>query len=61
MEMLPKVFLPLSNDELANCMERIAFNSDLKKKKIELGKIQSEKFSWEKCAKETLSVYNKFV
>jgi len=54
-------FSPSSKNELIKSIEKIAFDDDYRKKNIELGYNQSKKFSWEKCAKETLSVYKKLI
>ncbi len=54
-------FCPLSHDELLDNLEKIAYNSELRKKLISLGLKQSLKFSWKNCANETLSVYKKLI
>jgi len=54
-------FSPNSKNELSKAIEKIVFDQDFRKKIIEFGFIQSKKFSWEKCAKETLSVYKKLI
>ena len=54
-------FPPKSKNELSKAIEKIVFDDDFRKKIIEFGFIQSRKFSWEKCAKETLSVYKKLI
>tara|TARA_B100001057_G_C22846859_1_gene949398 strand:- start:711 stop:1811 length:1101 start_codon:yes stop_codon:yes gene_type:complete len=54
-------FCPLSHSELLNNLEKIAFESELRKKLITSGLKQSLKFSWKNCANETLSVYKKLI
>ena len=54
-------FCPLSHNELLNNLEKIAFESELRKKLITSGLKQSLKFSWKNCANETLSVYKKLI
>ena len=39
-------------------MEKVLFSEEILKNQIEYGFIRSKKFSWEKCAKETLKIYN---
>jgi glycosyltransferase involved in cell wall biosynthesis len=40
-------------------MEKIIYDNNLSKELISKGLIQSKKFSWKKCAEETLDVYKK--
>ncbi len=47
---------PRSDDELAKAMLRLAESSDLRDTLIRRGEDQAKKFSWEKAAKQTLSV-----
>ena len=54
-------FCPLSHSELLDSLEKIAFESELRKKLITLGLKQSLKFSWKNCANETLSVYKRLI
>jgi glycosyltransferase involved in cell wall biosynthesis len=42
-------------------MEEYLYSNDKLKELIELGKVQSKKFSWDKCASETLDVYKKLL
>ncbi len=42
---------------IADAIVRIQTNSELKKEMIEKGLERSKKFSWKKCAKETLTVF----
>ncbi|MDR3583355.1 MAG: glycosyltransferase family 1 protein [Candidatus Pacebacteria bacterium] len=48
---------PLSTQEIATAMTRLANDENLKNELREKGKKQLEKFDWEKCARETLEVY----
>jgi len=52
-------FSPLSYEDLSDKMFKIISDSVLRKKLIIEGIQQSKKFTWKKCANETLSVYNK--
>lgn len=45
----------------ANAIEKVLTNKNLRMEMIERGIEQAKKFSWEKCAKETLKVYKEFV
>ena len=48
---------PYNAEELADAIEKIYKNPDLHQEMSDKGLKQARKFSWEKCAKETLSVY----
>jgi glycosyltransferase involved in cell wall biosynthesis len=48
---------PLNIEEIAESMRRLSQDENLKAAMREKGKKQIEKFNWEKCAKETLRVY----
>ena len=48
---------PNDVDELAKQMERVLTNRRLQQKMRKAGLKQAKKFSWEKCARETLKVY----
>ncbi|PIR97672.1 MAG: glycosyltransferase family 1 protein [Candidatus Doudnabacteria bacterium CG10_big_fil_rev_8_21_14_0_10_41_10] len=48
---------PLDVEGLANAMEKIITDKSLQAELSEKGKKRSEKFSWEKCARETLEIY----
>jgi len=52
----PLYFDPLSKKELANTLEDVVTNEKLREQCIAEGKKRLELFSWEKCAKETLTV-----
>ncbi len=54
-------FDPKNKIELLECLKSIAFDDKIKNKIIKNGKIRSELFSWEKCSKETLKVYDKLL
>ncbi len=49
---------PNNVEELEKQIKRVLTNEKLRKEMIKKGLEQSKKFSWEKCAKETLKVYN---
>lgn len=48
---------PYSVKEIEDAMYSLLTNKKLRKKYIKKGLKQAKKFSWEKCAKETLEVY----
>lgn len=50
-------FDPKNPEDISEKMERIIFDNNLSKELIRKGLIQSKKFSWRKCAEETLHVY----
>ena len=52
---------PNDVDELAKQMERVLTNKKLQQKMRKAGIEQAKKFSWEKCARETLKVYKKVI
>ncbi len=52
---------PLDVNDIAKNLELIIQNSELRKKLIKKGYEQIKKFSWEKTARETLSVLTKIV
>lgn len=45
---------PYRIDEMADAMESVLKDGNLRRKLVEKGKKQAQKFSWEKCAEETL-------
>lgn len=48
---------PYSSTQLAEAMAEILFNNELREKLIKKGLLRAKKFSWEKCARETLEVF----
>ncbi len=48
---------PYNIDELTNQMQNVLKDENLKNLMIKKGLQRSKKFSWEKCAKETLTIY----
>ncbi len=52
-----KLINPFDAEEIADAMFDFSQNEDLKNDYREKGKKQVEKFNWEKCAKETLALY----
>jgi glycosyltransferase involved in cell wall biosynthesis len=48
---------PNNGEEIANAMLKMAKDENLRNSYCEKGKIQVDKFNWEKCARETLDVY----
>ena len=50
-------FNPSDVDDISFKLEKILFSDETLKKQIKYGVERSQKFSWEKCAKETINVY----
>ncbi len=53
------LFDPLSSDELAGLFERVATDDALRRSLIERGTEHVRQFTWERCARQTLAVYEK--
>ena len=53
------LFDPQSVDSLSETLEKTLFHSDFKRYLIEKGLNRIQQFSWERCAEETLAVYQK--
>lgn len=51
-------FDPYSVEDIAESINKILLDESLKAKLVDLGLKQAKNFSWEKCARETLGVYN---
>lgn len=51
-------FNPRNPDDIAEKIKQVLENQNLKNELIQKGLNQSKKFSWQKMAKETLSIYN---
>lgn len=54
-------FNPESVDSIVDELTRALFDSSYRKSLIEKGRHQCNKYSWDKCAKETLDVYQRVV
>lgn len=54
-------FDPKSSNDLAEKIKLILNDKKVRDELIKLGYKQAQKYSWEKCAKETLSLYEKIV
>ena len=52
-------FNPYHQDELENKLQKLFLDSKLQKEYSQLGLDQAKKFSWDKTAKNTLSIYQK--
>jgi glycosyltransferase involved in cell wall biosynthesis len=50
-------FNPLSIDSMASSIKDVLDNKSLRAELVKTGKIQVEKYSWERMAKQTLAVY----
>ncbi|HBU25170.1 MAG TPA: glycosyltransferase family 1 protein, partial [Candidatus Moranbacteria bacterium] len=48
---------PHDTEGIGNAMEKLAGDKNLRDELVKKGKEQAKKFSWEKCARETLEVY----
>jgi glycosyltransferase involved in cell wall biosynthesis len=53
------LFNPLSVDELAACMEKIVYSASTRERLISAGRDRVARFSWQRCADETVEVYNR--
>ena len=53
------LFDPYSLDSISNAIETVLTNNHLRSSLISRGFEQIQKFSWKKCADETLDVYKK--
>ncbi|HEY2497940.1 MAG TPA: glycosyltransferase family 1 protein [Candidatus Angelobacter sp.] len=51
-----RYFDPYSVEEMATCMEEALLSSDLREELTRGGKERAQRFSWELCAEETLSI-----
>jgi len=54
-------FDPNSIDDMRTQIERVITSTTLQNELIKKGKEQAKKFSWEKCAKETMEVYKQLI
>lgn len=54
-------FDPTNEESMMVAMETVAFSESRRVELVALGRIQSSKFSWEKCALETLDVYRRLL
>ena len=48
-----------NSDDLANKIDNVILNNELRKKLIFNGQILSKIYSWDNCAKNTLNVYER--
>jgi len=54
-------FDPESEEDIRNTISKVIYNKDLRQKMIEAGRLQNDKFNWEKTTNETIAVYNKII
>lgn len=54
-------FDPYSISDIAVAIESVINNKDIREKLIVLGKLQSEKFDWNKSAKQHISLYEELI
>jgi glycosyltransferase involved in cell wall biosynthesis len=52
-------FAPMSEDDIAEKIKAVVLDTSLRNSLIERGKERVRQFSWEKCASETLMVYDR--
>ena len=55
------IFDPNNVSQIQKILEEYLYSNDKLQKLINLGLLQSKKFSWDKCANETLEVYKKLL
>ena len=55
------LFNPDEPEDIKNKIEEVLYSDELKKNLKLLGINRSKLFSWDKCADETLEVYNKII
>lgn len=55
----PEYFNPRDANDIAQKLQRVLADNNLRLKMIKKGRIQASKYSWKKMAEETLGVYNK--
>jgi len=54
-------FDPRKNESISNAIESIVLSNDKAKEQIKKGLQHLKKYSWEKCARETLNIYNNII
>jgi glycosyltransferase involved in cell wall biosynthesis len=54
-------FDPNSLDEMLESVEKTVYSDSRINELVFLGKQQIEKYSWQKCASETLSIYESII
>ena len=54
-------FDPQNYEDIKNTMENFITNTTDRKKIIQKGKLNSQKYTWEKCANKTLEVYKEVI
>jgi glycosyltransferase involved in cell wall biosynthesis len=54
-----ELFDPINEDDMRSCIERVVCSQERTQRLIKLGYDRIKLFSWEKCARDTLDVYNK--
>ena len=52
---------PLGIDEIADAMWKVLNNEDVRERMVKMGLERAKMFSWEKCAEETIGVYESLV
>jgi glycosyltransferase involved in cell wall biosynthesis len=54
-------FDPHSSEDIISAIESVAFSEEVRNKLIKKGLQRTLEFSWQKCAKETYSIYRKLI
>jgi glycosyltransferase involved in cell wall biosynthesis len=55
------LFEPDSASDLSNAIERLLGDTDLRRSLVERGRERVRQFSWERCAQETLDIYQRLL
>jgi glycosyltransferase involved in cell wall biosynthesis len=50
-------FDPYSIDDMRTVIERVITSKDMQSELVKNGRNQAKKFSWEKCTRETMNIY----
>jgi glycosyltransferase involved in cell wall biosynthesis len=58
-DMLAQYFSPYDVGDMSRAIEKVVFSPSLQQDMFAKGKLRIKLFSWEKCARETMSVYKK--
>ena len=54
-------FDPTSVDDMRLAIENVAYSSSRANELIKMGKERCKIFSWQRCADETVKIYNKLI
>ncbi len=56
-----KLFNPSKPEEIKTCIENVVYSEKVTQEFIQKGLDRSKLFTWEKCAKETMNIYEKLL